>query len=181
MHGSDTTAKRSATYAVVAGLGTALLFGGVILTARGQDAPQTPAAAAAVESGRKRFEQSCGFCHGADATGARGPDLVRSSLVAHDVKGDLIGQVIRNGRPDKGMPPMPLADDQIAEIAAFLHSRATESMESSSVPNAYALEKMLTGNATLQRVTSRVLPASIRPSSFRPACSIRAGATRRRS
>ena len=32
-----------------------------------------------------------------------GPDLVRSLLVAHDVKGDLIGEVIRQGRPDKGM------------------------------------------------------------------------------
>ncbi len=57
---------------------------------------------ATAERGRKQFEQSCGFCHGADATGARGPDLVRSPLVAHDVKGDQIGQVIRQGRPDKG-------------------------------------------------------------------------------
>ena len=75
----------------------------------------------AVERGRKQFEQSCGFCHGADATGARGPDLVRSPLVAHDVKGDLIGEVIRHGRPDKGMPPIPaMTDEQVADIAAFL-------------------------------------------------------------
>src|SRR5271170_2932728 len=64
----------------------------------------------AIERGHKQFEQSCGFCHGPDATGARGPDLVRSPLVAHDVKGDLIGGVIRQGRPDKGMPAMPLPD-----------------------------------------------------------------------
>src|SRR6266566_1528953 len=30
----------------------------------------------AVERGLKQFQQSCGFCHGPDATGARGPDLV---------------------------------------------------------------------------------------------------------
>ncbi len=69
--------------------------------------------AAAAERGRKQFEQSCAFCHGADATGARGPDLMRSPLVAHDVKGEQIGQVIRQGRPDKGMPAMPLNDSQM--------------------------------------------------------------------
>ena len=39
----------------------------------------------AIERGHKQFEQACGFCHGSDATGTRGPDLVRSTLVAHDV------------------------------------------------------------------------------------------------
>lgn len=102
---------------------------------------------AAAERGRKQFEQSCGFCHGADATGARGPDLLRSPLVAHDVKGDQIGPVIRQGRPDKGMPPMPLSDAQILEIAAFLHSRAAEALHSASVPEGYPKERLLTGNA----------------------------------
>ena len=115
--------------------------------------PQAPAkddAAenAAVERGRKQFEQSCGFCHSPDATGARGPDLVRSPLVAHDVKGDLIGEVIRHGRPDKGMPPMAtMTDEQVADIAAFLHARTAEALESASVPKSYPVDKLLTGNA----------------------------------
>jgi cytochrome c oxidase cbb3-type subunit 3 len=103
--------------------------------------------AAAAERGRKQFEQSCGFCHGADATGARGPDLLRSPLVAHDVKGEQIGQVIHEGRPDKGMPAIPLSDAQILDIAAFLHARGAEVMRSARVPKVYALEKLLTGNA----------------------------------
>src|SRR6201994_5139624 len=37
--------------------------------------------------GQTQFTASCAFCHGADATGARGPDLLRSPVVAHDVKG----------------------------------------------------------------------------------------------
>src|SRR5947209_16944018 len=86
--------------------------------------------AASAERGRKGFVQSCGFCHGADATGARGPDLMRSPLVAHDVKGDQIGPVIRQGRPDKGMPPMALSDAQILDVAAFLHARAAEAARS---------------------------------------------------
>src|SRR6266436_3513807 len=103
--------------------------------------------AAAAERGRKEFVQSCGFCHGADATGARGPDLMRSPLVMHDVKGDQIGQVIRQGRPDKGMPAMPLSDAQILDVAAFLHARLTEAARSSGVPKVYPVEKLLTGNA----------------------------------
>jgi cytochrome c oxidase cbb3-type subunit 3 len=101
----------------------------------------------AAEQGRKQFEQSCGFCHGADATGARGPDLLRSPLVAHDVKGNQIGPVIHEGRPDKGMPAMPLSDQQILDIAAFLHARAAEALHSASVPKGYPVEKLLTGNA----------------------------------
>jgi cytochrome c oxidase cbb3-type subunit 3 len=58
-----------------------------------------------IERGHQQFQQSCGFCHGADATGARGPDLVRSPLVAHDVNSNLIGEIIRSGRPDKGICP----------------------------------------------------------------------------
>jgi len=103
-------------------------------------------AAAAAERGKKQFAQSCGFCHGPDATGARGPDLVRSAILAHDVSGNLIGEVIKNGRPDKGMPPMPATEDQIADIAAFLHARAKEALQSSGVPSQYPVEKLLTGN-----------------------------------
>ncbi len=102
---------------------------------------------AAIERGHKQFEQACGFCHGPDATGARGPDLVRSPIVAHDVKGDQIGDVIRQGRPDKGMPPMPLTDQQVSDIAAYLHARAAEAIKSARVPKEYPLEKLLTGNA----------------------------------
>jgi cytochrome c oxidase cbb3-type subunit 3 len=76
---------------------------------------------------------------------ARAPDLVRSPLVAHDQKGELIGEVIRNGRPDKGMPALPMTPEQIADIAAFLHARALEALESSGVPRDYPAEKLTTG------------------------------------
>jgi len=109
--------------------------------------PQSETPDPAVERGHKTFQQSCGFCHGPEATGARGPDLVRSPLVAHDVKGDKVGEVIRLGRPDKGMPAMALTDQQVLDIAAFLHARAAEALSSSGVPSKYPLEKLLTGNA----------------------------------
>jgi len=100
-----------------------------------------------VERGQTQYTASCGFCHGADATGARGPDLLRSPIVAHDVKGNMIGDVVHNGRPDKGMPPLPLTDAQIADIAAFLHWRIAHGLASSEVPQGYPAEKLLTGNA----------------------------------
>lgn len=78
---------------------------------------------AAVERGQKSFEATCAFCHGPDARGRSGPDLVRSAVVLRDVKGDQIGQVIRNGRPQKGMPAFALSQAQIEDLAAFLHSR----------------------------------------------------------
>jgi cytochrome c oxidase cbb3-type subunit 3 len=131
-----------ATAAILAVSAAALL--GSAAHSQQPDAKQSAADAAV--RGKKQFAQSCGFCHGPDATGARGPDLVRSAILAHDVKGELIGEVIKNGRPDKGMPAMPATDDQIADIAAFLHARAKEALESSGVPAAYPMEKLLTGN-----------------------------------
>src|ERR1700742_1531441 len=104
--------------------------------------PENPEAA----RGQTEFTASCAFCHGADATGARGPDLLRSPIVAHDVKGNMIGEVLHNGRPDKGMPALPLSDAQIADIAAYLHWRIAEGLSSSEVPNGYPAEKLLTGN-----------------------------------
>jgi mono/diheme cytochrome c family protein len=107
---------------------------------------QSDAREARLQRGRRQFAQSCAFCHGTDATGGRAPDLVRSPLVAHDQGGDLIGEVIRNGRPDKGMPAQPASQEEIADIAAFLHARALEAIQSSGVPSDYPVEKLLTGN-----------------------------------
>jgi cytochrome c oxidase cbb3-type subunit 3 len=98
----------------------------------------------AAERGRKIFVPTCGFCHGNDAHGKSGPDLVRSALVLHDNKGDVISPVIRNGRPDRGMPAFSaLSVDQIADISTFLHSRAAD------VSNrfAYKIGDLITGDA----------------------------------
>lgn len=81
---------------------------------------------ALVESGQSAFLQNCAFCHGRDAGGGEtGPDLTRSKLVADDVRGDKIGTVIRNGRPEKGMPRFSLPDEQIAALVAFVHTQKT--------------------------------------------------------
>src|SRR5436305_2197111 len=59
-----------------------------------------PDATAAVR-GEKIYASNCGFCHGEKARGAEGPNLVRSALVLHDEKGELIGPALLKGFPDK--------------------------------------------------------------------------------
>ncbi|MES1260371.1 MAG: cytochrome c, partial [Acidobacteriota bacterium] len=76
----------------------------------------------AVERGGPLFVAKCGGCHGATAKGTnRAPDLVRSLLMLNDEKGLLVGPVIRNGRPEKGMPKLNLTEDQISDVVAWLH------------------------------------------------------------
>jgi cytochrome c oxidase cbb3-type subunit 3 len=111
---------------------------------------EEPTGGAEVAQGKALFQQKCGFCHGPDATGGEGPDLLRSSLVSHDLKGDLIGQVVREGRPAKGMPAFDLNDTQIKQIAAFIHNsaKALASLYLSSRSIDYPLERLLVGNAS---------------------------------
>jgi cytochrome c oxidase cbb3-type subunit III len=78
--------------------------------------------AAASARGEKLYAPNCGFCHGDKARGAEGPNLVRSEVVLHDEKGELIGPVVSQGRPDKGMPAFAaFTKDQLYDIAQFLH------------------------------------------------------------
>jgi cytochrome c oxidase cbb3-type subunit III len=108
----------------------------------GLDAPPNPAAAAL---GQKLFSASCAFCHGANATGAEGPNLVRSSVVLHDEKGELIGPVVQNGRPDKGMPAFAnFTSEQLYDIAEFLHQRVYETVNRWG----YQVGNIVTGNAS---------------------------------
>jgi len=101
----------------------------------------------AVDRGKKLFESACGFCHGNDATGSRGPDLIRSPIVNRDKTGELIAPVIKNGRVEQGMPAFAYTTEQISDISAFLHERLQAALHSASVPRDYPVEKLLTGNA----------------------------------
>jgi cytochrome c oxidase cbb3-type subunit III len=78
-----------------------------------------------IRDGEVRFAAQCGFCHGRDAAGGEsGPDLTRSELVAGDARGDKIVPLVREGRPNAGMPAFKLSDADSNAIVAFLHSQA---------------------------------------------------------
>jgi cytochrome c oxidase cbb3-type subunit III len=123
----------------------------VPLLVSGQDPDDIARARAdstSISAGKAQFQQTCGFCHGPDGRGASGPDLIRSPLVSHDVNGNLIGPIVRNGRPEKGMPAFQLPDAEISNIAQFLHSQAKIAASvAQRIPSEYPLEKLLVGSA----------------------------------
>lgn len=101
---------------------------------------------AAVGRGGKTFGTYCAGCHGAAAKGGPGaPDLIRSVLVLDDEKGILIAPVIREGRPDKGMPKLGLNEAQISDVVAWLHVRTYAAGHRGT----YTFGDVVTGNPKL--------------------------------
>jgi cytochrome c oxidase cbb3-type subunit III len=98
----------------------------------------------AAKRGEKLYLANCSFCHGAKASGGdTGPDLVRSTLVLHDEKGELIGPVIHNGRVNKGMPAFPaFTSAELYDLAQFLHMR----VELAANRGTYQLLNTITGD-----------------------------------
>jgi cytochrome c oxidase cbb3-type subunit III len=96
--------------------------------------PQRPPADSAVlERGKAIYSVNCQFCHGADTRGGdSGPSLLRSQLVQDDRAGELIGDVIRTGRPPR-MPKFDFTPAQVGDIAAFLHSFTINSRDPARV------------------------------------------------
>jgi len=99
-------------------------------------------------AGQSRFVQDCAFCHGRDAGGGEdGPDLTRSKLVAEDVGGDKIGPVVRNGRPQQGMPRFTISDQDLAALVAFIHAQKTLAESQKGGRRGVDVADLQTGNA----------------------------------
>lgn len=99
-----------------------------------------PADPEVVERGRAIFGVNCVACHGADARGGQlnGPNLLRSQLVLADKDGELIAPVIRNGRLERGMPALPLKDEDVKAIVEFIHSLTAASPGQGAPPKTEA-------------------------------------------
>ncbi len=97
--------------------------GTVVTSPRNAYPPRPPDDPAAVERGRALYSVNCAFCHGPDTRGSdNGPSLLRSGVVLDDRHGELIVPIVQNGRPDRGMPPFAFSGDQVADVAAFIHT-----------------------------------------------------------
>ena len=120
---------------VVCAAAAALLISTIYVSAGaqgrgGQTFPnrQRELADAATSSAARRSTASTAGC--AMAPDLRGGDmgginLLRSALVLNDQDGELIFPVVRDGRNRPGMPPMPplpLPEDDVKAIAAYIHS-----------------------------------------------------------
>src|SRR3984885_11420868 len=75
-----------------------------------------------IDRGKTTYGVSCSFCHGSDARGGEvGPNLLRSAVVLEDQNGELIAPIVHGGRAQQGMPRVDISDEQIKEVAAWLH------------------------------------------------------------
>ena len=98
--------------------------------------------AAAAKKGEPLFKQNCAACHGENARGAQGPNLVRSVVVLHDEKEKEIGPVIQNGRPQSGMPAFPqLSADDIHNISEYLKLQVEQAANRGVYNQLYASTK----------------------------------------
>ena len=79
---------------------------------------------AVIAKGRQLFTTNCVSCHGADLRGGvtGGPNLLRSATVLMDQHGELILPIVRGARAERGMPPLPIPDDDVVAIAEYIHS-----------------------------------------------------------
>ena len=82
-----------------------------------------PGDPAAIARGKVLYGANCQFCHGADIRGGDGgPSLLRSGLVLDDRNGEVMAPIIQSGRTDRGMPKFAFTMEQVADIAAFIHT-----------------------------------------------------------
>jgi cytochrome c oxidase cbb3-type subunit 3 len=99
------------------------------------------------KAGGDLFVQNCAFCHGRDAMGGEtGPDLTRSKLVIADVGGDKISEVIRDGRPQKGMPSFNFSNEEMLSVVAFIHDQEKKAAAQNGRRRGVDVSDLQTGN-----------------------------------
>jgi cytochrome c oxidase cbb3-type subunit III len=111
--------------------------------------------AAVIERGNTLYGINCRLCHGPDLRGGDmgGVNLLRSPLVLNDQDGELIYPVVKNGRNPEGrppMPPLPLSEDDVKAVAAYIHSVAARMAGQGGPPARETPVELniLVGNAT---------------------------------
>src|SRR5438552_1406493 len=78
--------------------------------------------AEAIAAGMTLYRVRCADCHGIDAGGYRGPDLI--AALAGGMTDERLFSTIRKGVPGTDMPPQGIgtADDDILQMVAYLRN-----------------------------------------------------------
>lgn len=77
----------------------------------------------AVDRGLPLYNSNCGYCHGERGKGGKaGPDLIASTVTLHDEDGVQLGAYVHGAQHSK-TAKVDATDAQMADIAAYLHSR----------------------------------------------------------
>lgn len=110
---------------------------------------------ATIDRGKALYGVHCNFCHGSDARGGEGgPNLLRSDLVLNDKNGEAIAKVVQNGRGE--MPKLNLSNEQVSDVAAFIHSFRVAGYDTSRMTP----PSILVGDATAGEKTFQAKCAS---------------------
>ena len=110
-----------------------------------------PGDPALIERGKTLYSVTCSACHGVDLRGGQlgGPNLLRSQLVLNDQQGELILPIVKGSRAEKGMPPIPMSEEDVKAVAEFIHSVAASSRGQGAPPGSDAPPPdPVVGNAT---------------------------------
>jgi cytochrome c oxidase cbb3-type subunit 3 len=110
-----------------------------------------PGDPALIERGRGIYSATCTACHGGDLRGGQlgGPNLLRSLVVLNDQEGELILPIVRGSRAERGMPPLPLSDEDVRAVAEYIHNVLSTSRGQGMPPLSEAPPpNIVIGNAT---------------------------------
>ena len=150
---------------VVVVAGSARLVGGGL---PGGQAPQPPAANPAaknphlgnpqsIRSGMTLYRIRCADCHGLDASGYRGPDLI--SVMAAGATDERLFQIIRQGVPGTDMPAareFDTPDDDLLMMIAYLRKIGTVAPSETPIGNLENGARLFTAQcSTCHRVAGR--------------------------
>ena len=99
-----------------------------------------PGDPALIEKGKALYSVNCSACHGVDLRGGGmgGPNLLRSQVVLMDQRGELILPIVHGERKERGMPALPLQDEEVRAVAEFIHSVLSTSRGQGAPPESDA-------------------------------------------
>lgn len=88
---------------------------------------------ASIRSGMGWYRVRCGECHGLDASGYRGPDLI--AVLASGATDERLFAIMRKGVPGTEMPSSNAPDDDLLMVIAYLRNLGTVPPSESPIGN----------------------------------------------
>ena len=82
----------------------------------------------AIQAGAESYQLVCSGCHGVTGEGGRGPNLVTAPGIKKASDEELFA-VLKNGVPGSDMPPSPLPDQEVWQLAAYVRSLSAPAIE----------------------------------------------------
>ena len=113
--------------------------------------PQKPAVdAAALDRGRALWAGHCIDCHGTQARGGSGPNIIRTTTVNFDRSslspGSVLGPFLTKGHPTQsGKPSASFTHDEVVSLAHFLRQKVNDTMRASPL---FPVADILIGDRT---------------------------------